>query len=159
MDSAAMEENLTDCERRICNCEHDLYYAKQDFQATVKEIAPMRLIIERQLGELMNPTSCRGAASLIEKYKKKAAEYEKHLQEKELEKRQAENTFLRGMITRVKQNNPWTIVWWSDGTITRVKKAESEEWDSEKGLLCAIAKHFYQNTNVHNDMLRKWCKG
>lgn len=58
-------------------------------------------------------------------------------------------------IENVIFNNPATIVFWADGTKT-VVKADSEDFDPEKGLAMAIAKKFYGNTGRYFDIFKKW---
>lgn len=43
-------------------------------------------------------------------------------------------------IKKVIFNNPATIVFWSDGTKTVVKRQKGDRWDAEKGLAMAIVK-------------------
>lgn len=45
-------------------------------------------------------------------------------------------------IKNVIFNNPATIVFWGDGSKTVVKCDKEDEFDPEKGLAMAIAKHF-----------------
>lgn len=152
------ESRVHQCEIRLDNCEHDLYYTKRNFQDAIKNCVHVSLVdqVFSEINHLACPTS-EDALRLMQEYKMKAKMAKQRLQKQQEEKERQKNKYLRGLIKRVEQNKPWTIVWWSDGTITRVKKAKGDKWDPEKGLLCAIAKHFYQDTNVHNDMLRKWC--
>lgn len=48
----------------------------------------------------------------------------------------------KNLIKNVIFNNPATIVFWGDGTKTVVKCDDEDEFDPEKGLAMAIAKHF-----------------
>ena len=75
----------------------------------------------------------------------------------EIVKKRVRNKRLRGLIKRVVFNGPATIVFWNDGTKTVVKCAEGETYDKEKGLLAAMAKKFYENTNIFVEELEKWC--
>lgn len=75
----------------------------------------------------------------------------------EIVKKRERNKRLRGLIKRVVFNGPATIVFWNDGTKTVVKCAEGETYDKEKGLLAAMAKKFYENTNIFVEELEKWC--
>ena len=76
---------------------------------------------------------------------------------RELKNRQDRNKRLRGLIKQVIFSGPVTIVKWNDGTITRVRCAEGEEYDQEKGLLAAMAKKLYENTNIFVEELAYWC--
>lgn len=64
---------------------------------------------------------------------------------------------LENRIQRVKFDNPWTIVWWDDGSITRVKCSEHDIFTEESGLMAAICKHYFEDTNVFAKVLKKWC--
>lgn len=76
----------------------------------------------------------------------------------ELKKVQERNKRLRGLIEKVTFSGPVTVVKWNDGTITRVRCAEDEVYDQEKGLLAAMAKKFYENTNIFVEELAYWCE-
>lgn len=82
----------------------------------------------------------------------------KREEDKELRDKQYRNTYLRNRIQRVKFDNPWTIVWWKDGSITRVKCSNLDTFTEESGLMAAICKHYYEDTNIFGEMLHKWCK-
>lgn len=82
----------------------------------------------------------------------------KREKDKELRDKQYRNTYLRNRIQRVKFDNPWTIVWWKDGSITRVKCSNLDTFTEESGLMAAICKHYYEDTNIFGEMLHKWCK-
>ena len=76
----------------------------------------------------------------------------------ELKKVQERNKRLRGLIEKVTFSGPVTVVKWNDGTITRVRCAEGEIYDQEKGLLAAMAKKLYENTNIFVEELAYWCE-
>lgn len=75
----------------------------------------------------------------------------------ELKKVQKRNKRLRGLIEKVTFSGPVTVVKWNDGSITRVRCAEGEVYDQEKGLLAAMAKKLYENTNIFVEELAYWC--
>lgn len=75
----------------------------------------------------------------------------------ELKKVQERNKRLRGLIKQVIFSGPVTVVKWNDGSITRVRCAEGEVYDQEKGLLAAMAKKLYENTNIFVEELAYWC--
>lgn len=79
-------------------------------------------------------------------------------EEKALAEKQKQNAKLRERIQDVIFSNPCTIVFWKDGSKTVVKKQKGDKWNKETGLAMAMAKKFYQNTNIFNDELRKWCE-
>lgn len=84
--------------------------------------------------------------------------YRKELERVKLKKNQSRNAKLRNRIQRVKFDNPWTIVWWDDGSITRVKCSNLDTFNEETGLMAAICKHYYEDTHIFGEMLHKWCK-
>lgn len=51
-------------------------------------------------------------------------------------------------IKKVLYNNPVTVVWWSDGTITRNRCPENVTYNPDTGLLFCIAKRLLGNNNV-----------
>ena len=83
---------------------------------------------------------------------------EKDNTERELKQRQKKNKRLRELIKQVIFSGPMTIVKWNDGTITRVRCAEGETYDQEKGLLAAMAKKLYEDTNIFVEELAYWCE-
>lgn len=82
---------------------------------------------------------------------------EKRQAERELKAIQKRNSRLRGLIDNVIFSGPVTVVKWKDGSHTRVRCAEGERYDQEKGLLAAMAKKLYEDTNIYVEELRKWC--
>lgn len=95
-------------------------------------------------------------SKLIEKNDK----YLKKQKEDKLEKSKALNKRLRNMIRDVIFNDPWTIVKWNDGTVTRckVQSDTGDTFSKESGLSICIAKKFYaENENIYHEMVRKWC--
>lgn len=65
----------------------------------------------------------------------------------------------RVMLDQIKKvifNDPATIVYWSDGTKTVVKR-ENEKFDPEKGLAMAIAKKLLGgNQGYYYEVFKKW---
>ena len=51
-------------------------------------------------------------------------------------------------IKKVLYNNPVTVVWWSDGTVTRNRCPENVTYNSDTGLLFCIAKRLLGNNDV-----------
>lgn len=64
-----------------------------------------------------------------------------------------ETEYLSGEIERVIYNDPATIVFWTDGRKTVVKKSEDDVWDPEKGLAMAIVKYFFGSTSFLKDYI------
>ena len=60
------------------------------------------------------------------------------------------------LIKKVIFNDPATIVFWSDGTKTVVKRGENDTFDPEKGLAMAISKKFFDNMGYYYDVFKKW---
>lgn len=62
-------------------------------------------------------------------------------------------------IKKVLFNPPATIVFWTDGTKTVVKRQKGDKrFDKEKGLSMAIAKKFLGNEGNYYNEIRKWCE-
>lgn len=61
-------------------------------------------------------------------------------------------------IKKVIFNDPATIVLWSDGTKTVVKRCYDEIFDMEKGLAMAIAKKAMGNTTEYHKVFKEHCK-
>lgn len=60
-------------------------------------------------------------------------------------------------IENVIFNNPATIVFWSDGTKTVVKRQKGDKkFDPEKGLAMAICKKVMGNKGNFNDIFKEW---
>lgn len=60
-------------------------------------------------------------------------------------------------IVNVIFNNPATIVFWSDGTKTVVKRQKDDKkFDPEKGLAMAICKKVMGNKGNFNNIFREW---
>ena len=51
-------------------------------------------------------------------------------------------------IKKVLYNNPVTVVWWSDGTVTRNRCPENVTYNPDTGLLFCIAKRLLGNNDV-----------
>ena len=51
-------------------------------------------------------------------------------------------------IKKVLYNNPVTVVWWSDDTITRNKCPENATYNPDSGLMFCIAKKLFGNENI-----------
>ena len=60
-------------------------------------------------------------------------------------------------INKVIHNKPATIVFWEDGTKT-VVKAQSENYDAEKGIAMAFMKRVYGNKGRYFNDVKKWVK-
>lgn len=59
-------------------------------------------------------------------------------------------------INNVIFNPPATIVFWSDGSKTVVKRQGREEFDPEKGLTMAFFKKMHGNRGRYFDQIKKW---
>ena len=59
-------------------------------------------------------------------------------------------------IEKVIFNDPATIVYWSDGTKTVVKRQGDDLPDSEKGLAMAICKKVLGNKGNYYKEIKKW---
>ena len=84
-------------------------------------------------------------------------QYEEKIEYKKLKARQRRNARLRQMVEDVKFSGDRTIVFFGDGTKVIVKCQEGDTFDKEKGLAVACMKKLFDNTNVFNEVMRKWC--
>lgn len=62
----------------------------------------------------------------------------------------------RPEIEKVIFNDPATIVIWSDGTKTVVKRQDDEPFDKEKGLAMAISKKFLGNHGNYYNVFKRF---
>lgn len=92
--------------------------------------------------------------ALIEGYEKFTKKQQKH--EEEISRKF--NQVSVNMIKRVKYDNPWTIVWWKDGRITRSKCAENDVWSEAAGFNACVAKRYFQTAGAYNKVLKTYCK-
>lgn len=67
------------------------------------------------------------------------------------------NEYQVNQIKRVKYDNPWTIVWWADGDVTRSKCAENDVWSESAGFNTCVAKHYFQTAGAYNKVLKTYC--
>ena len=84
-------------------------------------------------------------------------EYEKLEKDEALKSIKERNKDLREKIVDVKFSGNRTIVFFRDGTKTIVTCQEGDTFDKEKGLAMACMKRLFKDTNVFNEVLRKWC--
>ena len=91
--------------------------------------------------------------ALIEGYEKLTKKKQKH--EEEISRKFNQNSV--NMIKRVKYDNPWTIVWWRDGKVTRSKCAENDVWSESAGFNACVAKHYFQTAGAYNKVLKTYC--
>ena len=90
----------------------------------------------------------------LDESKKQYDEYVEYTQLRDLQKK---NKKLREMIVNVKFSGDRTIVFFNDGTKTIVQCQEGDTFDKEKGLAVACMKKLFDNTNIFNEVMRKWC--
>ena len=91
--------------------------------------------------------------ALIEGYEKLTKKKQKH--EEEISRKFNQNSV--NMIKRVKYDNPWTIVWWRDGKVTRSKCAKNDVWSESAGFNACVAKHYFQTAGAYNKVLKTYC--
>lgn len=83
---------------------------------------------------------------------------DKEREASELEARRLVNDRLRDMIRKVTFSGDWTIIKWSDGTVTKATRRKGEKYDKEKGFLVCVAKKLFNNKgSVFNEVMKKWC--
>lgn len=74
----------------------------------------------------------------------------------EAAKKKEETNMTAASIKNVIFNPPATIVFWTDGSKTVVKCNAKDEFDPEKGLAMAIAKHCADNSDDFYKEIKKW---
>lgn len=57
-------------------------------------------------------------------------------------------------INRVEFNGPYTIIFWEDGSVTRVKCQEGEKFDKEKGVALGIIKSIFGDISYYNEIFK-----
>ena len=94
---------------------------------------------------------------LLEDIMKQKAKYSEEKIKKAIEddKRNKIKQFSK-KIDHIIFHDPHTIVFWKDGSVTRVKCQEGDTYDPEKGLAIAIIKHIFGDTNYFNTIFKKW---
>lgn len=86
---------------------------------------------------------------------KKAEEAEEALKKKiESDKRKAIKDFINS-IRKVQFTDPWTIIFWKNGEVTRIKCQDGDEYSKETGLALGIIKHMFGDTNYFNTIFTK----
>ena len=86
--------------------------------------------------------------------------HEKLIQEKKKRNEKVRRKFNESQVNqikRVKYDNPWTIVWWADGKVTRSKCAENDVWSESAGFNACVAKHYFQTAGAYNKVLKTYC--
>ena len=93
---------------------------------------------------------------LKEVIEKKAKETVENLEKDIEEKKRDDIKEFSNDIDHVLFRNPWTIVFWKDGSVTRVKCQKGDTYDREKGFAIAVIKHIFGDTNYFNTIFKKW---
>lgn len=86
--------------------------------------------------------------------------HEKLIQKKKKQDEQVRRKFNESQVNqikRVKYDNPWTIVWWADGKVTRSKCAENDVWSESAGFNACVAKRYFQTAGAYNKVLKTYC--
>ena len=69
------------------------------------------------------------------------------------EKRKAVNRFI-AKIDKVYFGKGTTVIKWKDGTSTKVKCQDGEEFDKEKGVAMCIIKHMFGDIGYYNEIFK-----
>ena len=88
--------------------------------------------------------------------KEKAKQADKELKRLAEKERRKDVDDFSNMIDHVLFNNPWTIIFWKSGRVTRVKCQAGDTYDKEKGFAIALLKGIFDNTNYFNTIFKKW---
>lgn len=102
--------------------------------------------LDDDLIEFLYPALIEGHEKLVQKQKKQ-----------EEERCRRFNQHAVNAIKRVKYDKPWTIVWWSDGKVTRSKCAENDVWSEAAGFNACVAKRYFQTAGAYNKVLKTYC--
>lgn len=92
-------------------------------------------------------------SALIDDYDKLIKEQKK----REEEIRRKFNETSVNQIKRVKYDNPWTIVFWEDGTVTKSKCHKNDVWSEAAGLNACVAKRYFQTAGAYNKVMKTYC--
>lgn len=92
-------------------------------------------------------------SALIDDYDKLIKEQKK----REEKIRRKFNETSVNQIKRVKYDNPWTIVFWDDGTVTKSKCHENDMWSESAGFNACVAKRYFQTTGAYNKVMKTYC--
>ena len=60
---------------------------------------------------------------------------------------------LADFVKKTVFRNPYTIIFWTDGTITKIKCNDADAYDPEKGFAMAFIKYYFGN-RYYRDMLK-----
>ena len=93
-------------------------------------------------------------SALIDDYDKLIKEQKKR--EKKIRRKFNETSV--NQIKRVKYDNPWTIVFWNDGTVTKSKCHENNVWSEAAGLNACIAKRYFQTAGAYKKVMKTYCQ-
>ena len=86
---------------------------------------------------------------------KKAEEAEETLKKNiESHKRKIIKDFIKS-ISKVQFTDPWTIIFWKNGEVTRIKCQDGDDYSKETGLALGIIKHMFGDTNYFNTIFTK----
>lgn len=87
----------------------------------------------------------------------KKIEEEKDIKEQSnLKVTQRRNRALRNRVKHVHWSGNTCIMYWNDGTQTKARWDLAEDFDPEKAMLTCIARKYYGDTGIYNEVLRKY---
>lgn len=69
---------------------------------------------------------------------------------------QRRNQALRSRVKHVHWSGNTCIMYWNDGTQTKARWDTAEDFDPEKAMLTCIARKYYDDTGIYNEVLRKY---
>lgn len=70
--------------------------------------------------------------------------------------RQRTNKYYRSFVKHVHWSGDTCIVYWNDGTQTKARWNSNETFDPEKAILVCMARKLYGDTNIYNEVLKKY---
>ena len=86
----------------------------------------------------------------------KAEKIKKNKEELDMLAVQGKNRRLRNLVKHVHWSGNTCIVYWNDGSYTKSHWNPNEAFDPEKAILVCMARKLYENTNIYNEVLKKY---
>ena len=86
----------------------------------------------------------------------KAKDYEAKREQDKLKGRQVVNKYCRSLVKHVHWSGNTCIMYWSDGTQTKARWDNAEDFDPEKAMLVCMARKLFMNSGIYNEVLEKY---
>lgn len=127
----------------------------------VKEISingePIKDIIDRQINHY-DGNRLISDEEIIELLQDKIAEKRKHerelFQERMLKSKKNSINKTINSIKKIRFDKGWTVIFWENGEVTKVKCQDGESFDPEKGVAMALLKYYSGNISYYNEIFK-----